>query len=147
MRFNEKISRVILDNIGDNENLITVIKENGDVKVMSERILLMIEEYELNRKAEAEEEEEEEIPEPPPPPRNAFERFMNFLRGPPPEPEQLRGRPVKIETNQALKAISNLFKTETVDKYHKVERTFMRRDQLYFKFYSGWDEKGEGWWY
>jgi hypothetical protein len=37
---------------------------------MSERILAMIEEYEVNRKVD-EEEEEEELP-PPPPPRNAF---------------------------------------------------------------------------
>ena len=80
MRFGDKIRRITLDNIGEKENLIQVHKENGEISVMSEKLLAMIEEYELNRKNEDEEEEEEEIPEPPPPPRNAFERFVNFFR-------------------------------------------------------------------
>lgn len=80
----EKIFRITLHNISEKENLIEIQKENGDVRVMSESILLMIEEQEMNRKADEEEEEEEEIPEPPPPPRNAFERFINLFMRPPP---------------------------------------------------------------
>jgi hypothetical protein len=79
----EKILKLTLENIADTENLCTIHKENGEIKVMSERILAMIEEYELNRKVD-EEEEEEELP-PPPPPRNAFQRFlMLFERQPEP---------------------------------------------------------------
>ncbi len=46
---------------------------------MSEKILTLMDEFELNKKQEGEEEESDDEPPPPPPPRNAFERFLNLF--------------------------------------------------------------------
>mmetsp|Transcript_9022 Transcript_9022/g.8430 ORF Transcript_9022/g.8430 Transcript_9022/m.8430 type:complete len:108 (-) Transcript_9022:1406-1729(-) len=73
----DKLVRMTLENIADTENVIVIQKDNGDVRIMSEKIHGLMVEYALNKKLEEAEGDDEDQE----PPRNIFERVMNAVFG------------------------------------------------------------------